>query len=328
MRTAEGLALSPEAATPLSPEEGAPGTAPAAFGLRPFPELISRAWAAYKKRFVQLTILNLISYLPQAIYLAVLLAAFLGVQAFSKHLHELKEIGLLGEYGLLFLLLLPNWMLALLVAAALMCLILHILLQIFGVVLYLLLELAYVYVVADETIDVWGAIRKARKRLRGFFWAELYRNFIVSSGWILLVPGAVFWVWYEFTPYVFALQREEGTPLSSLRGSRELVRGLWGPVFKQLLSLRFLPLVLLIILLGFIFAGFPFYYVFGVFLFFFSGHYPPYMFAIGGPHFWLLFYFLFFLLFGGVYLPLQKVVLYTLYKELKDMKAARGDQSA
>jgi hypothetical protein len=328
LRTAEGLAPSPEAAPPLSPEEVAPGTAPAPFGLRPFPELISRSWAVYKKRFVQLTILNLISYLPQAIYLAVLLAAFLGVQAFSNHLHELKEIGLLGEYGLLFLLLLPNWMLALLVAAALVCLILHIFLQIFGVVLYLLLELAYVYVVADETIDVWGAIRKARKRLRGFFWAELYRNFIVSSGWILLVPGAVFWVWYEFTPYVFALQREEGTPLSSLRGSRDLVKGLWGPVFKQLLSLRFLPPVLLIILLGFIFAGFPFYYVVGVFLFFFSGHYPPYMFAIYSPHFWLLLYFLFFLLFGGVYLPFQKVVLYTLYKELKDTKDARGDQSA
>jgi hypothetical protein len=326
LRTAGSLAPSPEAAPAPSPEEVAPGTASAAFGLRPFPELVNRAWAVYKKRFVPLTVLNLISYLPQAIYLAFCLAVLWGWQAFGKDLHPLKEFGLLGEYGLLFLLALPNWVLALLVAAALTCLILHILVQLFGLVLYLLLELAYVYVVAYETIGVWGAIRQARKRLRGFFWAELYRNFIVSSGWMLLVPGAVFWVWYEFTPYVFALQREEGTPLSSLRGSRELVRGLWGPVFKQLLSLRFLPLVLLIILLGFIFAGVPFYYVFGVLLFSFSGHYPPYMFAIYGPHFWLLLYFLFFLLFGGFYLPFQKVVLYTLYKELKDRKAARDDR--
>jgi hypothetical protein len=51
------------------------------------------------------------------------------------------------------------------------------------------------------------------------------------------------------------------------------------------------------------------------------------MFAIYGPHFWLLLYCLFFLLFGGFYLPFQKVVLYTLYKELKDIKGARGDQS-
>jgi hypothetical protein len=52
------------------------------------------------------------------------------------------------------------------------------------------------------------------------------------------------------------------------------------------------------------------------------------MFAIYGPHLWFLLYVLLFLLFGGFYLPFQKVVLYTLYKELKDIKAARGDQSA
>ena len=327
LRTAEGLARSPESLPSPSPEEVAPGPTPAALGLRPFPELISRSWALYKKRFVPLMILNLISYLPQAIYLAFFLAAFLGAQVFSKELHELKEFGLLGKYGFLFLLVLPNWMLALLAAAALLGLILHIFVQIFGLVLYLLVELAYVYAVADETIDVWGAIRRARKRLKGFFWTELYPNFIVSSGWILLVPGAVFWVWYEFTPYVFALQREDGTPLSSLRGSRELVRGLWGTVFQHLLSLRFLPLALVIILVGFIFAGLPFYWLFGSVIFFFTGHYIPGMFAIYAPHFWFLLYFLFFLLFGGFYLPFQKVVLYTLYKELKDLKAARGDQS-
>ncbi len=105
------------------------------------------------------------------------------------------------------------------------------------------------------------------------------------------------------------------------------MRGLWGAVFKQLLSLKFLPLVLVIILVAFIFAGLPFYWLFGTVLFFFTGHYPPYMVAIYGPHFWLLVYFLFFPLFGGFYLPFQKVVLYTLYKELKDTKAARGDQS-
>ena len=328
LRTAGSLAPSPEAAPAPSPEEVAPGTASAAFGLRPFPELVNRAWAVYKKRFVPLTVLNLISYLPQAIYLAFCLAVFWGWHAFAKDLHPLKEFGLLGEYGLLFLPALPSWMLALVAAAALTCLILHILVQLFGLVLYLLLELAYVYVVADETIGLWGAIRQARKRLRSFFWVELYRNFIVSSGWMLLVPGAVFWVWYEFTPYVFALQREEGTPLSSLRGSRELVRGLWGPVFKRLLSLRFLPLALLIILLGFIFAGLPAYWLFGTVIFFFTDRFIPGMFAIYAPHFWLLLYFMFFLLFGGFYLPFQKVVLYTLYRELQDMKAARDDQPA
>ena len=322
LRMAGGLAPTPEAVPLPSSEKVAPQVASASTGLRPFPELMSNSWAVYKKRFVPLTILNLISYLPHAINLAILLVPFLILQAYSKDFHAMEEFGYLYPW------ILPKRILALLIAVALVFLILYIFVQIFGLVLYLVFELAFVYAVADETIDARGAIGKARERLRGFLWVEFYRKFVVSTGGMLLVPGVVFWVWYEFTPYVFALQREEDEPYSSLGESRELVRGLWGIVFKKLLSLRVLPLVLGIILVGFILAGFPFYLIFGTLLFPFTGHYIPGMFAIYGPHFWLLVYFLFFLLFGGFYLPFQKVALYVLYKELKDTKAAHGDQSA
>jgi hypothetical protein len=300
------------------PSEGraTPGAVPRSTRLSPFTAVLRRSWGLYKKRFVPLTILNLVSYLPHAIHITILLVAYLGLRWFFEAFRAT------GEFGLLIFLVLPKWLLALLVALVLIYCILYVLSQIFGLILYLALELAYMYAVADETIGAWGALKKARTRLRGFFWAELYRNLIVSTGWALLVPGAVFWTWYEFTPYVFALQREEGTPLSSLSESRELVRGLWGRVFKDLISLRVLPVAIVVILLWFVFAGLPFYWLFGTLLFFFTGHHPPGMFAIYSPHVWLLLYFCFFMLFGGLYLPFQKVVMYVLYRELKDVQAA------
>jgi hypothetical protein len=280
-----------------------------------------RSWTVYKNRFIPLTVLNIVSYLPHAIHIAILLVGYFGLKWFFEAFQAT------GEFGLLIFLVLPKGILALVIVAVLVYLILYVLAQISDVVLYLLLELAYVYLVADETIGAWGAIKKARKRLRGFFWAELYRNFIVSTGWTLLVPGAVFWVWYEFTPYVFALQREEGTPLSSLWESRELVRGLWGKVFKQLVSLKVLPLMIGIILIWFIFAGLPFYWIFGTLLFSFTGHFPLGMFTIYGFHFWVMLYLLFILLVGGFYLPFQKVFMYLFYREIKDAKAGRGGRS-
>ncbi len=322
LRTAGSLPPSPKASPPPLPEKVAPEAAPAATALLPFTDLLGKSWMFYKNRFLPLTVLNLTSYLPHAIHIAILLFGYLALKWF------LEAFQATGEFGLLILLVLPKGILALLIGGVLVYLCLYALAQIFDLLLYLVVELAYVYVISDETIGVWQAIKKARKRLKGFFWVELYRNFTISTGFTLFVPGVVFWVWYEFTPYIFALQREEGTPLSSLFGSRELVRGLWGKVFKDLVSLRALPIVLVIILMAFIFAGLPFYWLLGGFLFAFTGHYLPGMFILYSPHFWLPLYLLFFLLSGGFYLPFQKVVLYVLYKELKDAKAAQGDQSA
>ncbi|HVN24735.1 MAG TPA: hypothetical protein VMT71_12245 [Syntrophorhabdales bacterium] len=289
---------------------------------------MKRSWDLYKRRFLPLTMLNCVSYLPHAMHIAFLLAACVALSIISD---ALRSIGGTSEYsGLFFVWLLyvvPKWIVALLAAAAVICLILWFLVQVFGLALYLLLELAYVYVLADDQIGPWDAVKKARKRLRGFFWVELCRSFIVSNAGMLLIPGAVFWVWYQFTPFVFALQREEGTPLSSLWESRELVRGLWGKVFGQLISMQFLPLTIVFTLPWLIFAGLPFYWIFGTFLFSFTGHYPYGMFGIYGPHFWEMLCFCFLAVFLGFYLPFQKVVLYTLYCKLKEVKTFQGTQS-
>ena len=326
LRTAAIPVPSPEAISKPPEKKVVAETIPTSEGLLPVTDLIGRSWGLYKKRFVTLTILNLISYLPHAIYIGFLIAAYFALKEFSA---TLSSTGLTGLFnlpfglGLSFLLLLPKWMLALLIVAPIVLLILHVIFQIFGLVLYLSLELAYVYALADEKISVWGAIKKSRARLKEFFWVELYRKFIVSTGALLLVPGAVFWVWYEFTPFVFALQREEGTALSSLWESKELVRGLLGKVFKQLVFLKFLPVVIVVILVWFAFAGIPFYWIFGTLLFAFTGHHPPGMFIIYSSHFWVMLYLCSFILVGGFYVPFQKMVMYLFYLELKDVKAAR-----
>jgi hypothetical protein len=317
-----GLQPAPAAAPLPVEEEAATTMMPAVAGLLPFTSLLGRSWTLYRHRFVPLTVLNVISYIPHALHIGMLLGWYFGARWFFETFHAT------GEFGLLIFLILPKWMLALLMAAVLVCFILYALGDIFGLMLYLLLELAYVHVVADSTVGVFGAIRKARKRLRGFFWAILYRNFIVSTGWTLLIPGVVFWVWYEFAPYVFALQRKEGTPLSSLFESKELVRGLWGKVFGRLVSLRFLPIVIVAIIACFTFAGLPFYWIFGVMLFPFIGHHLPGMLTLYSPHFWTAAYLSFALLIGGFYLPFQNVFMYLLYENLKEAKTPQEDQPA
>ncbi len=177
------------------------------------------------------------------------------------------------------------------------------------------------YAIADETISAGGVLRKASKRVGRYFWTILYRNFVVSTGFMLFIPGVTFWVWFEFTPYVFALEREEQTRLTSLLKSREYVRGLWGPVFKQLISLRVLPLVVVSVCIFFVFAGLPFYWIFGLLLSFFTGTHLPGMFTIYSDSFWVVMFFGLLILEGGIFIPFQKVFLYLVYKELKDLKA-------
>jgi len=313
VRTVKGFVPAVEV-MPLSfPKEAKP--VPVSNVLSSFEELLSRSWGLYKRRSIPLSILNLTSYLPHVIHILILLAGYFGLKTFFE------AFGIKGDYGLLAFLVLPKEILALLILGVLVYIPLYVLSAIFNLGLYLALELAFVYAIADETMGAMGALRKAWKRVGHYFWTRLYRDFVVSTGFMLFIPGVVYWVWYEFTPYVFALEREEQTPLTSLLKSREYVRGLWSQVFKKLISLQFLPLVIVAIFVLFIFAGLPFYWISGLFSFFFGGLHLPRMFTIYSPLFWDVMSFAFYILIGGFYLPFQKAFLYVLYRELKDLKA-------
>jgi len=318
MRRAEGLAPVPEAAAEiLAPAQTIPKVLPTPARILTFTELMGAAWNVYTKHFTTLSMLNLISYLPHVIHLAIMISGVLALTWFFD-VFQMK-----GQFGLLVLMILPWQIIVLLIIAVFVFFLLYLASAIFGLVQYLLLELAYVYVIADEATGVWEAIKKARTRLRGFFRVSLYWNFVVSTGWVLIIPGAIFLTWYSFTPIIFAIQKDEQTPLSALWKSRELVQGLWGTVFKNLLGFRYLPVGLVMILALFIFAGLPIYWILGMITRVFAGIHLPGQLAIYFPHFWLPIWSVLFMSVGVIYVPLQKVFLYVLYRELKDYKATQ-----
>jgi hypothetical protein len=282
-----------------------------------FTELMGTAWDMYTKRFTTLSILNIISYLPHVFHLTIMI---LGILALSWFIDAFR---MQGEFGLLVLMILPWQILTLLAIAVFVFFLLYVSSAIFGLVQYLLLELAYVYVIADEATGVWEAIEKAHTRLGGYFWVSLYWNFVVSTGWILITPGAIFYTWYSFTPIIFALQKDEQTPLSALWKSRELVQGLSGTVFKNLLGFRYLPAGLVMILALFIFAALPMYWILDIVTRIFAGLHLPSQLAVFSPHLWFFIWLVAFLFVGTIYVPLQKVFLYQLYREVKDYKATQ-----
>lgn len=236
MRRFEGFASVPETTdTMMMSGQTIPEAPSRSAHFSTFTELMGTAWNMFAKHFTTLSMLNLISYLPHAIHLAVLISGILILSWLMKTFH------MQGQYGLLVFMILPWQITALLIVAVFMFFLLYVASAIFGLILYLLLELAYIYVIANEAAGVWEAIKKARTRIKGYFRVSLYWNFVISTGWTLIIPGAIFYTWYSFTPIIFALQKDDRTPLSALWESRELVRGLWGTVFKNLLGFRYLP---------------------------------------------------------------------------------------
>jgi hypothetical protein len=207
MRKAEGLVPALEtAAIPRTPEKVFPDVNSVSTRISAFTELMEMAWSVYTKRFLALMMLNLISYLPHVIHLSIMISGALGLKWFFDAF-EMK-----GQFDFLILMVLPWQIIAFLAVGVLVYFLVYLASAVFGLVLYLLLELAYVYVIAGEATGVWEAIKKARMRLKDFFWVNLYRDFVVSMGWVLIVPGAIFWSWYNFTPFVFALQKEDRLP--------------------------------------------------------------------------------------------------------------------
>jgi hypothetical protein len=318
MRRFEGLAPVPETTDKMMTSgQTIPETPSRSAHFPTFTELMGTAWNMFAKRFTTLSMLNLISYLPHAIHLAVMISGILILSWLINTFH------MQGQYGLLVFMILPWQITALLIVAVFMFFLLYVASAIFGLMLYLLLELAYIYVIANEATGIWEAIKKARSRLRGYFRASLYWNFVISTGWTLIIPGAIFYTWYSFTSIIFALQKDDRTPLSALWKSRELLRGLWGTVFKNLLGFRYLPAGLFIILVSFIFSGLPAYWILGMVTHVFGGFYLPGQLVVYSPQFWSLFWFTAFLFITIIYVPLQKVFLYVLYKEVMEYKSVQ-----
>jgi hypothetical protein len=300
---------------PMTVEETSSKQVSEPAGVPPFEVLLGKGWSIYKMRFTVLTTLNIISYIPHLIHIVILITGYFALATFFD------LFGIKGEFGLLAFFVLPPLVLVIFIMGVLIYFIIYALSTIFGLGFYLVLELAYVFAIADETITAAGAIKKARNRLAGYFsWKTLFWDFVVSTRYVLFLPGVTFLVWYSFVPQIFALEKDEQSPMTSLWKSADLVRGFWGTVYRQLAFIRVLPLVVVAIFVLFIYAGLPFYWIFGLFLSFFAGIRLPGMLTIYSQFFWTNMYVIFFLLFGLFYLPFQKVFLYVLYVELSCLK--------
>jgi hypothetical protein len=282
--------------------------------LSPFFEMLAQAWKIFQKRFSCLSILNLLSYLPHVMNLLLLVVTYLSIKIFV----DAFSIG--GEFSWLIFLILPKSVLILSFLGLIIFGILYICSAIFGLICYLHLELAFVYAIADDTLTPLQALKKSRDRLKGFSRADLYWKFVTSTGGLLFLPGYMFWVWHEFTPFVFAMQREGQTSLSLLLESRELVGNLWGSVVKRVISLQILPFAIISIIILFIFAGLPFQQIFVLFRSIFTGMPPVGMPSLYDSRLWILIISFLYLYAGLIQIPLQKVFLYLLYMELKGTK--------
>jgi hypothetical protein len=278
--------------------------------LSPLGAYLNAASAIYRRRFGTLTFLNFVSYVPHILQLGVMLAGIFIL------MRLVDILGIKGDYGFLVweVILSSNpTLIYILTGGCILFLLLHLATAATGFYLYVVLELAFVYAVADEGISAFGALRKAKERFSRYVWVQLYTDLTISMGSALLIPGIAFMAWYSLTPYVFALEGEENV---AFRKSRQYVAGRLFAVLKRLYSMALLPALTAAAVLLIITAFLPFYWISGMFYWIFSGRNLPGMLLIYSPFFWGYFFTVLALITALFYVPFQKVLLYVLYRDV------------
>jgi hypothetical protein len=284
--------------------------APAAAGLAPLGAYLNAAWDLYRRRFGTLMFLNAVSYVPHLLHMGILLAGLL------LWMRLIDALGVKGDYGMLWLAMLLSAspaLMSIVIGGCILFILLYLAAAVAGFYLYIVLELALVYALADEEISALGALRKAKDRFSRFAWVQLYTDLTISMGFALLIPGFAFAAWYSLTPYVFALEGEE---TAAFRKSRQYVAGRLFSVLKRLFSMALLPALTAAAVLLIITAFLPFFWISGMLYWIFSGRNIPGMLLIYSPFFWVHFFSALALGTALFYVPFQKVLMYVLYRDV------------
>jgi hypothetical protein len=96
---------------------------------------------------------------------------------------------------------------------------------------------------SDRTLTIGGAIKTGVKRTIPFIWVMFLQGIIVTGGFFLfIVPGFIFMTWFLFTPYIMFTEDIKGT--RALLKSREYVRGHGWDVFLKLVVIMVIYMVL------------------------------------------------------------------------------------
>lgn len=112
----------------------------------------------------------------------------------------------------------------------------------------------YIIVYTDRFLDDKKIVFRFRECL-AVYWPALYISILVGlitvGGFILvIIPGAIFTVWFAFAIYLAILEKKRGVS-TLLKDSRELSRGKFWPIFGRLV----LPTVFWTIIAYLVLAG-------------------------------------------------------------------------
>ena len=112
-----------------------------------------------------------------------------------------------------------------------------------------LANLAMIFAVKDskERIGVKESFNRAWTIFWPFLWVGILFGLTVLGGFMLFViPGLIFWVWFNFATLVFVVEGSRGE--EALLRSKEYIRGRWGGVFWRLLFILIVPIALSLII--------------------------------------------------------------------------------
>lgn len=167
----------------------------------PARELIDRAWAAYKRRALTISAIQLaiLGGYTLTIAISVILLKRL-YHAYDKLFH--------GGYEWIYI---PSpgeaiTGLAMIILSFIMvfaCVAVDYLITLYG-------GLVMAYAISDERLGLVEAFGKARKKLVPYALISLWRDFLISLGSIIFLPGLLFRVKYAFSPFIYALENERG----------------------------------------------------------------------------------------------------------------------
>lgn len=96
---------------------------------------------------------------------------------------------------------------------------------------------------SNQAFDWKSLFSTSSNLLWPVFWTSFLASLIVLGGSLLLVvPGIIFAIWYNFAIYTVVFENARG--LAALRASKDLVVGRWGAIFWRWLALGIVFIIL------------------------------------------------------------------------------------